>query len=158
MLTQSEADTLIAMPKKAATSERYTFPAPGGGVVLSLISTDDRIGFLLDVHRGRIRLTKCTYQTRHKQVVILARLDVHGPPHTNPSVAEVPVDYLAPYNGIEVPCPHLHLYVEGFGDRWAVPAPIDRFSSPNDLFATLEHFMSYCNVIEPPVIDRTLFS
>jgi hypothetical protein len=157
MLTQTEADRLIALPKKTGSSDRYAFPKPGSGIAIPLTSLDDRVSFLLDVTRGRIRLSKCTFQNRYKQVIILVRLDVDGPPHTNPSVVTVPVAYLQPFNGAEVPCPHLHLFVEGFGDRWAIPAPSKPFSDPSDLFATLAQFMQYCNVVKPPLIDGVLF-
>jgi hypothetical protein len=75
---------------------------------------------------------------------ILARLDFGGPPHRNP-------------DGEEIPCPHLHLYREGYGDKWAVPIPVDRFPNVNDLWLTLQDFMDYCNVIEPPQIIRGVF-
>lgn len=136
--------------------DRYTFPKPGSGLGIPLTSMDERESFLLDINRGRIRLSKCTYQNRYKQVVILVRLDVDGPPHTNPSVT-VPLAHLAIHNGAEIPCPHLHVYVEGFADRWAIPAPSNPFSATNDLFATLDHFMDYCHVAERPIVDRTLF-
>jgi hypothetical protein len=157
MFTQAEANSLIGLPKKAASEVRYAFPGPGKGLAIPLVSMDDRLSFLLDVGRGRIRLSKCTYQHRYEQVTILVRLDVDGPPHINPFVESVPLEYLAAHNGAEVPCPHLHLYVAGFGDRWAIPAPGEMFSATTDLFATFDHFMQYCNVVEPPVIDKVLF-
>ena len=157
MITQAEADALIQIPKKGTRRERFTFPDPGIVLTIPLASMDDRELFLLDVNRGRIRLTKCTFQERYRQVVILVRLDVDGPPHRNPDVPAVPVAYLAPYNGAEVPCPHLHLFVEGYLDKWAVPAPTDRFPNTPDLHATLNDFFAYCNVVERPVVDRALF-
>ena len=51
------------------------------------------------------------------------RLDLDGPPHRNPDEAEIP-------------CPHLHIYSEGFGDKWAMAAPADRYSNTLDLFST----------------------
>ncbi|MDZ4780392.1 MAG: hypothetical protein SGJ19_09080 [Planctomycetia bacterium] len=157
MFTQAEANSLIALPKKAASDVSFQFPRPGKGLAIPLVSMDDRLSFLLDIGRGRIRLTKCTYQNRYEQVTILVRLDLDGPPHTNPSVEAVPLEYLAIHNGAVVPCPHLHIYVAGFGDRWAIPAPESSFPATPDLFATLDHFMQYCNVVEPPVIEKVLF-
>jgi hypothetical protein len=110
MLTQHEADALLALEKVVATEQRPLFPLPGIKVEIPLQSRDGREAFLLDLSRGRIKLTKATYQNRCKHVVILARVDIDGPPHRNP-------------DGQEILCPHLHLYREGFGDKWAQPIP-----------------------------------
>lgn len=158
MLTQSEADALIAMPKKKSTDEQYDFPFSGEILTIPIVSVDKKESFLIDVNRrGRIRLTKCTYQERYRGIIILVRFDIDGPPHPNPEVTLVPFPYLAPYNGQTIQCPHLHLYVEGFMDKWAVPAPSDIFTRTNDLYETLMDFFRYCNVIEPPIIQRGLF-
>ncbi|MBI3837819.1 MAG: hypothetical protein HY288_07785 [Planctomycetia bacterium] len=100
---------------------------------------------LLDLSRGRIDLAKVKLQNRGRQVVVLVRLDLGGAPHRNP-------------DDEEVACPHLHLYRDGYGDKWAVPAPADRFPNPSDLWATLGHFMAYCNITRPPHIERGLFT
>jgi len=107
-LTQIEADTLLAMEKHRTDDTAHTFPVLGGAIVVPLISANKRENFLLDVTRGRINLKKVTYQNRARTAVILARLDIAGPPHVNP-------------DGQEIPCPHLHTYREGFGDKWAEP-------------------------------------
>lgn len=158
MLTQSEADALIAMQKKKPTDEQYGFPSSGEVLTMPIVSIDERESFLIDVNRkGRIRLTKCTYQERHRGIIILVRLDIDGPSHTNPEATSVPLPYLNQYNGETIQCPHLHLYVEGFMDRWAIPAPSDTFNRTNDLYETLMDFFRYCNVIEPPIIQKGLF-
>ncbi len=60
MLTQSEADALIAMPKKKSTDEQYNFPSSGEVLTIPIVSIDERESFLIDVNRkGRIGLTKC---------------------------------------------------------------------------------------------------
>ncbi|MBT9151712.1 MAG: hypothetical protein DDT40_01908 [candidate division WS2 bacterium] len=157
MLTQSEADALIDLQKKRAEKEVYNFPLPGKILIIPITSMDERESFLIDINRGSIRLTKCTYQERYQRIIILARLDVDGPPHSNPEVMNVPFSYLAPYNGQTIFCPHLHLYVEGFMDKWAVPAPSDKFPITEDIGVTLDDFFRYCNVIEPPLVQRSLF-
>lgn len=158
MLTQSEADALIAMQKKKSKDGQYDFPSSGEIFTIPIVSIDERESFLIDVNRkGRIRLTKCTSQERHRGTIILVRLDIDGPPHTNPETTSVPLPYLAPYNSQTIQCPHLHLYTEGFMDRWAIPAPSSIFNKTNDLYETLTDFFRYCNVIEPPIIQRGLF-
>ncbi len=143
MLTQSEADELITLPKKAATNQVHFFPNPGNHLSIPLSSQDDKEKFLIDVNRGRIKLTQCTYQERYRVDIVLIRLDIDGRPHTNP-------------DGKELPCPHLHLYREGFDVKWAIPAPVDKFGNIKDLFKTTIDFLKYCNVINPPKIQTVL--
>lgn len=144
-LTQDEADKLMAMEKRAVDEKELLFPPPGEGLAIELTSLDKRERFILDVTRSEIKLTKATYQNRARVAIILIRLDLGGPPHRNP-------------DGAEVPCPHLHMYREGYGDKWAVPAPLATYADTLDLFATFEAFMEQCNVTDPPRIRKGLFS
>lgn len=143
-LTQAEADTLLAMEKHRVDETRHIFPALGGSIQVPLRSANKRENFMLDVTRGRINLKKVTYQNRARTVVILARLDIDGPPHENP-------------DGQEIPCPHLHKYREGYDDKWAEPAPVTAFSRTTDLWGSLEDFMAFCQITETPIIERDLF-
>lgn len=144
-LTQAEADALIAIEKHRATEDRSDFPMGGQSLVLPLQSSDKREQFLLDLSRGRIDLLKVKMQNRGRQVVVLVRLDLGGAPHRNPDDEEIPT-------------PHLHVYREGFGDKWAVPVPVDRFRVTGDVWATLEDFLRFCNITQPPHIERGLFT
>ena len=142
-LTQSEADALLAVEKRRINDNLHPFTAMLGKVEIPLQSLDGREQFFLDMSRGRINLLKGTYQNRARQTVILARVDFGGAPHRNP-------------DGVEMPCPHLHRYREGFGDKWAEPLP-PQFGSSDDLWNLLKRFLEYCNVTEPPLFDRELF-
>ena len=144
-LSQAEADKLMAMEKRAADDNDWLFPAPGERIAIPLTSFDKRENFMLDVTRAQIKLTKATYQNRARVTAILLRLDLDGPPHTNP-------------DGAQVSCPHLHIYREGFGDKWAVPAPTDRYTNTLDLFSAFDAFMQHCNITERPRIHKGLFS
>ena len=144
-LTQAEADALIALEKHRVNEERSDFPMGGQSLVLPLQSPDKREQFLLDVSQGRIDLLKVKMQNRGRQVVVLVRLDLGGAPHRNP-------------DGEEITVPHLHVYREGYGDKWAVPVPVDVFTSTNDVWRTLEEFMRFCNISQPPHIERGLFT
>ena len=144
-LSQAEADELLAMEKHAAEHEIWDYPAPGSSIAIPLTSVDGRESFLLDMYRGRIALEKDTYQNRARKVVILARLDFGGAPHRNP-------------DGKEIGSPHLHIYREGYGDKWAYPLPSDRFPKPSDAMHLLQDFMQYCNITKPPVIQQGIFA
>lgn len=143
-LTQAEADALLAMPKRRSTINLLEFPAPGERVNVELESHDKRERFWLDVSRGSIAVSKITYQNRARIVFILARLDLGGAPHRNP-------------DGAEIVCPHLHLYREGYGDKWAYPVPAN-FTDLNSLWTTFEEFLTFCNIVEPSNFQRTLLT
>jgi len=143
-LTQAEADALMAVEKQRTNDDQYDFPWQGGNLIIPLQSPDRREQFLLDISRGRIDLLKGKFQNRARQVVVLVRLDFGGAPHRNP-------------DGEEVGCPHIHIYREGYGDKWAILAPSEHFGRTSDVFGTLEDFMRYCNITQPPKIQRGLF-
>lgn len=143
-LTQAEADALIAMEKHRVDNKHWPYPSTGESLAIPLVSTDKKESFFLDINRGRINVSRITFQNRARQVVVLLRLDIDGPAHPNP-------------DGQEIPCPHLHIYREDFGDKWAVPVPSGDFKNPGDRSQTLEDFMRYCNIVDPPNIQRGLF-
>jgi hypothetical protein len=141
-LTQVEADELLAMEKHRINEDRHRFGALR--LEIPLRSVDQRENFFLDVGRGRINLVKGNYQTRAKLVVILARVDFGGAPHRNP-------------DGEEIASPHLHVYREGYADKWAHPLPPEAFTNPNDSWVILEEFLRFCNVTQPPIFEQELF-
>lgn len=145
LLTQQEADSLIALEKHRTDDRYWEFPQLGGRVAVPLQSVDGKEQFVLDLSRGRIDLRKGTYQSRARYTVVLIRLDFGGAPHRNP-------------DGEEIGCPHIHVYREGFGDKWASPLPEGRFSNLNDAFVTLTEFMAFCNVTKMPNVLRGLFA
>ena len=143
-LTQTEADRLMAMEKYCSEDRARIFPQPGERLTIPLISKDRREAFFLDITRVRIKLTKATYQNRARSVIILLRLDLDGAPHRNP-------------DGEDIPCPHLHIYREGYGDKWAIPAPADKFPNAGDLSKSLEDFVQHCNIMNLPRLQNGLF-
>ena len=142
-LSQAEADALLRMEKYPVDTTAHAFPDLGGHIQIALQSQNQRESFSLDISRRRIALTT-KYQTRGRQSVVLARLDFNSP-HRNPDDTEVGI-------------PHLHIYKEGFGDKWAYDVPVDMLKNPSDAWQVLLDFMSYCSVVEPPNISRGLFS
>lgn len=87
MLTQNEADKLIAIEKLFLKPEIISLP-PGSDLTYELVSTDKQEQFLLDLWRGTFRLSKLKFQNRGRQVIVLIRLDIDGSPHTNPDVKD----------------------------------------------------------------------
>jgi hypothetical protein len=153
---QAEADLLRTSPKRLTKSAiaEFGMPGAGEGLTFALESLDGRTSFLIDANRrGKIKLTKCTYLERYRVVDILARLDIDGPPHTNPTTANPPLPILVPYNGKSVACPHYHFFVEGYEDRWAIPASVVGLIETSDLVVALREFMIHCGVQEVPTIQ-----
>lgn len=142
-ILQAEADTLLAMPKIRTNDDNHEYPGIGSQLCIPLVSRDQRENFELDIWRSGSVQLKGRYQNKSRYIIILARLDFGGQPHRNP-------------DDTEIVSPHLHLYREGFADKWAFKLP-DRFTNPADLWKTLQEFMVYCNIVEPPIINRGLF-
>jgi hypothetical protein len=133
------------MEKYRANDQSLPLPDMGGKVSAALNSPDGSEAFFLDIWRGRANLMKGKLQNRARNTIILARIDFGGAPHRNP-------------DGEEIPCPHLHLYREGYSDRWAYPAPGESFTNLDDHWQVLQDFMRYCNVTKPPFFVRGLFT
>lgn len=143
-LTQQEGDALLALEKHYTGKVGFSFPGQGGRLNIPLFSNDRHEEFILDITRGCIKLQKNTFQARARKAVILVRLDIGGSPHRNP-------------DGEEIPCPHLHYYQEGCGDKWAKPLP-SSFTNHEDSFHTLFEFMDFCNIKTKPRILKGIFT
>ncbi len=142
MLTQAEADALIAMQKRFSSPATISLPA-GTDQTHDLIGVGRNEKFLLDLSRGTIRLSKVKFQTRGRSVIVLVRLDLDGGPHTNP-------------DGSHVGKTHIHLYREGFDDKWAYTIDPTIFSTPGDIEETFNSFCEYCNIGEVPNFQEGL--
>jgi hypothetical protein len=143
-LTQAEADGLFNMEKITLNNDPWDFPTQGMKIEIPLTSTDKRERFSLDIARGTINLQKVKFQNRTRQVVILARLEMAGPSHHNP-------------DDTEIPTPHIHLYREGFADKWAFKIPSEAFRNLTDQWDTLQDFMAFCHVTRKPNILKVMF-
>lgn len=144
LLTQSEANALITAEKHRADQLSYNFPMQGQSTTIPLVSSDRREQFMLDLSRGRIDMHKVKIQNRARAVIPLVRLDLGGSLHRNP-------------DGEEIPSPHLHIYREGYGDKWAIRVPINSFTEIENIRVTFDDFLRYCNVTVPPHIEWPLF-
>jgi hypothetical protein len=143
MLTQVEADRLMQVVKHFVRPPASISIPPGVDDTYELASPDGRETFLLDVWRGTIRLTKARFQNRARVTVVLVRLDIDGAPHTNP-------------DGQRLPGTHLHVFREGYDDRWAYPADTTTFKLLTDPDTTFQDFCSFCKIESPPPIQGVI--
>lgn len=138
-LTQSQADKLMRMEKRQENSKEYWFPGPGQKYIVPLISVQHNENFSLDLYKGKMVLKmnsqSWTSQNRTSQNVILARLDFGGRPHTNPG-------------GEKIECPHLHVYRENYGDKYAQTLPSEHFSDLKNPRKIFLDFLLYCRISE----------
>jgi len=143
MLTQTEADQFIQMIKHFVRAPASIAIPPGMDETYELASVDDRENFLLDIWRGTLRLTKLKFQNRVRTTIVLVRLDVDGAPHTNP-------------DGQRLSGTHLHLFKEGYDDRWAYPVDPSRFTLLSDAGATFQEFCAFCKIESPPPVQGVI--
>ena len=144
-LTQAEADALIAMEKHRADNEQHNFPMGGESLIVPLQSVDRREQFLLDISRGRIDLLRGKYQNRARQVVVLVRLDFGGPPHRARMTKKFPA-HTCMCTGRASATSGRCLFQQNISP------------GPTTLWGTLEDFMRFCNITQPPHIERGLFT
>ena len=142
-LSQAEANFLRKMEKICSETSKFEYPDQGGKISVPLFSVDKKEEFVLDVSRFGIDLSKNTFQNRARKTVVLLRLDLSGAPHRNP-------------DGTEVLAPHLHIYKEGYGDKFAYPLPLE-FADCTTVAEYLEKFMDYCHISKKPKIEIGLF-
>jgi len=109
------------------------------------VSADGKEDFYLDIYFGDVDFPRFSIQLRARITVILARLELDGPVHENP-------------DGQLISTPHLHLYREGKGVRWAFELPADKFANLSDRSILWNDFMRFCNITIPPSMQRDLFS
>jgi len=142
MLTDKEAQALISMEKSFVKGDTIFLP-PGADETRELVGSEGREAFLLDLWRATIRLSKVKYQTRGRTVVVLVRLDIDGPPHTNP-------------DGTRMGGTHLHVYREGYEAKWAYPLDAAEFPRPMDVAGTFADFFRYCHIVDPPPVQGSI--
>ena len=137
-IPQSEADALFSISKTFVSFSDLNL-APGIDVQRELESSDGSEEFILDLRANAFRLTKYRYQNRARKILILARLCIDGPAHTNP-------------DGVSVGNTHLHTYREGYGDRFARAIDPDIFVDTMNRIETLRNFCAFCNIAPLPAI------
>jgi hypothetical protein len=90
-----------------------------------------------------LRLAKLKFQNRVRTVIVLARLDVDGSPHTNP-------------DGQTIPGTHLHLFREGYDDKWAYPLNPGVFTLLTDPGTTFQEFCAFCSIESAPSVQGVI--
>jgi hypothetical protein len=143
MLTQAEADQFMQMAKHFVRPPATITIPPGADDTYEIAGPDDRETFLLDVWRGTLRLSKLKFQNRVRTAIVLVRLDVDGAPHTNP-------------DGQRFSGTHIHLFKEGYDDKWAYPVDPKVFPLLSDPGKAFHDFCGFCKIESPPAVQGVI--
>lgn len=135
-MTHEEAQGFIQVLKLIIQKGVFALPQAGERNTLDLRSVfSDKDRFFVIYNRySRIRKDKYTLLLRYGKDQCLLRIDVGGPPHTNP-------------DGTIVKYPHIHIQQKDNGkwDAWAFELPAI-FGHVEDRLQTFMDFLEYCNV------------
>lgn len=146
ILSDQHAQYLIGLEKLFKNAPPTNFTLPGQCSEFDLLSIDHKEAFILTINRSSTRLTgKCTYQTRTGTHIPLVRVDINPTGfHRNP-------------NGDIIYGNHIHLYKEGYGDRFAKPLESEiEINDPQDLLGVYMGFCKYCNIEKSPSLEPSL--
>ena len=143
-ITQSEYNYLIQEDKAFEDVETSIKLGPAPIKWKRIINTiNGKETFLFDFYRGSFEITKYTYNKRYRQTIVLLRYD-NGGRHTNP-------------DGQFFDGPHVHLYREGYDDKFAFPIFEIGVSPSDSMEEVFKKIAQYCNIITIPTIEVTLF-
>lgn len=143
MLTTAEFENLKGMPKVFKEQTAIMLgPAPIRWS-REIVSNEFKQIFLLDYRRGSIELSKFTYNKRYHSNIVLSRYDSEGR-HTNP-------------DGEMFDGPHVHIYKEGYEDKFAYPISALGISEENacSMGEVLKALTNYFNIQNLPEIQNT---
>lgn len=146
MLTQDEADTLMRIEKYLTNPTDIELPPPRKNKKYNIAYTRDNQYYEnmnLLTYRGRKNPQKVSYRILYAGRNILVRIDTQdATPHRNPDGNII----IPPYQ------PHIHIYTEGYYNKFAYPLP-DSFSDTDDIIQLFMEFLSYSNVINADQIS-----
>lgn len=140
MLTQQQADRLLAMLKEAVRRDAFTWWA-GEGQEEAVHSVEDgKLQFILFLTRNPFEI-RLHFRTRDRHIG-LARID-NAHQHHNPDGTEI------------IGQPHLHLFREGYGNQLPWAEPIDWYDTTNPT-QTLNRFLDIIHTRFPGGIQPEL--
>ena len=124
MITQEQAERLIAMLKEAMRTDAFVWEVNQRQDEFVAAVEDEKIQFVLTLKRNPFEI-RLHLRTRDRDIG-LVRVD-NAPYHPNPDGTEIRDQ------------PHLHTYREGYGLEWAEPIS---WYDVNDPLGTLERFLN----------------
>ena len=156
-LAQTEAVQLFELKKYQIDNLSVDFPLQGQSIEIELQNQGGRIRFIADIDNANEFVKKAKFQMRYKKVFSLRRLDLNGN-HRNPPDNAPDLMFEGYENYVFNKEDHIHFYIEGYGERWALPLvkfPEIGIIETDDLFEKMQKFFKYCNV-EKLMVNKLL--
>jgi hypothetical protein len=159
-LTNQQAQVLFSLDKSTEFSN-YILPNLNEFLKIKLHPVDTHFRdevFLLDINRKSMVLRKKTFQSRVQNNIVLRRLDFYAG-HHNPTINTIPdgldarvIELMHKYEDKRFSDEtHIHLYIDGYGEKWAFPLTEFDFAIPeDDIIAQTQAFCRYCNISKLP--------
>lgn len=146
ILTQDEADTLGVIEKYLIDPESVLIPPPQKTCIHYIRYRKDGQYYdnmKLSTFRSQKNSRKVSYRIIYDTHNILVRIDTqYAASHRNPDGKII----IPPYQ------PHIHIYTEGYNDKFAYPLP-NCFSNADDIIQLFMEFLSYSNVLNADKIS-----
>lgn len=146
-ISQPEFGYLMTLEKNFTDSAEISLgPAPIRWQ-RELLAKKTKDAFTLHFYRGSVELKKFTYNKTVRTSIVLIRYDALGR-HTNPPGTD----------GKSFDGPHVHLYRDGFDDKWAFPVTeIKLKENPTPTMEEVfEKFCAYCSILDCPPIQSSI--
>lgn len=131
-ITQAKADEYLKVKKKFLFQPRLNLNQPFK-VTETLVSDEHGDIFKIDLRQGKIELSMVNLNHRANDCIVLCRLDIDDRTHKNP-------------DGKRIIEPHIHLYKEGFGSKFAFPAKDYGFIDFQNPLSNIKKFLDFCNI------------
>ena len=144
---QEDIKSLFELKKFPCDEATINFPMQGEYIEIELQNDTGRIRFQADVNRANKIASKITFQLRHQKTYTIRRLDLNGN-HKNPP-APIPNKIFEGYEDyIFDREDHVHFYVEGYNERWALPLSkvATGILETDDIYDKMSKFFKYCHV------------
>jgi hypothetical protein len=138
MITQEQAERLIAMLKEAMRPDAFVWEINSRQEEFVAAVEDEKVQFVLTLKRNPFEI-RLHLRTRDRDIG-LVRVD-NAPYHPNPDGTEIRNQ------------PHLHTFREGFGLEWAEPVSWYDVSDP---LGTLERFLNEIHTRFPAGYQLTM--
>lgn len=138
-LTQREANTLIEIEKLLTSTDTVRFPERRETKLYPVHYHRENRRYddmTISAYRGNKNPQKVSFRLLYSQCIILLRIDTEDPtPHENPDKTRI-----EPFE------PHIHIYKEGYGDKFAYPLPKE-FTNADDIIGLFMEFLAYSHII-----------
>ncbi len=160
MITQQQADYLLALPKHIIEGDTvlerkmYAPFRPINDRLFMVSKDDDEFSFFLEINQSPRKQLKLTLHFQEAEASIgLLRVDFNGR-HKNPELENVHVpDIFKPYVGQWLEENHIHYFVEGYKPlAWAIPLNKDNtfsvkeFTDTKGIVSILQTFRNRINL------------